>query len=69
MHATDSDEGINAIVSYFIPLGIPFDIDNETGEITSNRPLDYETQKVSKYDKNQNSVSTSDIWNSLRRLI
>lgn len=46
VHATDADEGINALVSYFIPSDLPFDIDNETGEITTNRPLDYETQKV-----------------------
>lgn len=50
VHATDADEGINALVNYFIPSGIPFDIDNETGEITTNRPLDYETQKVSIID-------------------
>lgn len=46
VHATDADEGINAMVTYFIPMGLPFDIDNETGEIITNRPLDYETQKV-----------------------
>ncbi|CAH1113662.1 unnamed protein product [Psylliodes chrysocephalus] len=43
--ATDADEGANAKVTYFIPTDLPFDIDNETGEITTNRPLDYEKQK------------------------
>ncbi|XP_050294063.1 cadherin-99C isoform X2 [Anthonomus grandis grandis] len=43
--AVDADEGINAKITYFIPSGFPFDIDNETGEIRTNRPLDYETQK------------------------
>ncbi|KAH1012859.1 hypothetical protein HUJ05_011939 [Dendroctonus ponderosae] len=43
--ATDADEGINAQVTYLIPSGLPFDIDNETGEIRTNRPLDYESQK------------------------
>ncbi|CAH0553168.1 unnamed protein product [Brassicogethes aeneus] len=45
VQAKDADEGINALVSYFIPSDLPFNIDNETGEITTNRPLDYETQK------------------------
>lgn len=47
VHADDADEGINARVTYLIPADLPFDIDNETGEITTNRPLDYESQKVS----------------------
>lgn len=46
VQATDSDEGINAVISYYMPMGMPFDVDNETGEITTNQPLDYETQKV-----------------------
>ncbi|XP_056636781.1 cadherin-99C [Diorhabda sublineata] len=45
VRATDADEGANAKVTYFIPNDLPFDIDNETGEITTNRPLDYENQK------------------------
>lgn len=45
--ATDADEGINALVTYMIPSELPFNIDNETGEIITNRALDYETQKVS----------------------
>lgn len=47
VRATDADEGINALITYSIPSEIPFDIDKETGEISTNRPLDYETQKVS----------------------
>ncbi|XP_030756707.1 cadherin-99C [Sitophilus oryzae] len=43
--AVDADEGINARITYSIPTGLPFNIDNETGEIRTNRPLDYETQK------------------------
>ncbi|XP_066251478.1 cadherin-99C isoform X2 [Euwallacea similis] len=43
--AVDADEGINAFVTYFIPNNLPFSIDNETGEIRTNRPLDYEKQK------------------------
>ncbi|XP_044262144.1 cadherin-99C [Tribolium madens] len=43
--AIDADEGINALVTYSIPSGMPFDVDNETGEIRTNRALDYETQK------------------------
>lgn len=45
VRATDADEGVNAKVTYFIPNELPFDIDNETGEISTNRPLDYENQK------------------------
>ena len=44
--ATDADEGINAVVTYMIPADLPFDVDNQTGEITTKRALDYETQKV-----------------------
>lgn len=46
VHATDADEGVNAIVGYSIPSDLPFHIDNETGEITTTRALDYETQQV-----------------------
>lgn len=45
VHAIDADEGVNALVSYFIPTDLPFSIDNETGEIRTIKPLDYETQK------------------------
>lgn len=44
--AVDADEGINAMVTYFIPNNLPFIIDNETGEITTETALDYEKQKV-----------------------
>ncbi|XP_018318616.1 cadherin-99C [Agrilus planipennis] len=43
--ATDADEGINALVTYSIPANLPFDIDSETGEITTNRALDYEKRQ------------------------
>ncbi|KAL1505298.1 hypothetical protein ABEB36_004893 [Hypothenemus hampei] len=42
--AVDADEGRNGLVSYTIPSELPFSIDNETGEIRTNRPLDYESQ-------------------------
>ncbi|KRT82261.1 Cadherin, partial [Oryctes borbonicus] len=34
VHATDADEGVNALVTYMIPSDLPFHVDNETGEIT-----------------------------------
>nr|CAI5831259.1 unnamed protein product [Callosobruchus analis] len=43
--AIDADEGVNAKVSYVIPEYLPFDVDSETGEITTNSMLDYEKQK------------------------
>lgn len=53
VHATDADEGMNALISYSIPMDLPFTIDEETGEILTIRALDYETQKVScKFPKN-----------------
>nr|XP_022907030.1 cadherin-99C-like [Onthophagus taurus] len=45
VEAVDADEGINAIVSYMIPTDLPFNIDNQTGEITTNKALDFETTK------------------------
>ncbi|VVC88252.1 unnamed protein product [Leptidea sinapis] len=45
VHATDIDEGINAIVSYSIPSNVPFMIDNATGMITTSTELDYEDTK------------------------
>lgn len=44
--AIDADEGINSLVTYSIPSDLPFNIDNETGEITTTKKLDYEEQKV-----------------------
>lgn len=46
VHATDADEGMNAVISYSIPFDLPFSIDEETGEIITIRALDYETQRV-----------------------
>ncbi|CAG9858014.1 unnamed protein product [Phyllotreta striolata] len=43
--AVDADEGVNAKVTYSIPGDLPFDIDTTTGEISTNRPLDYEKQQ------------------------
>uniref|UniRef100_A0A2A4J1V5 Cadherin domain-containing protein n=1 Tax=Heliothis virescens TaxID=7102 RepID=A0A2A4J1V5_HELVI len=45
VHATDIDDGMNAVVSYSIPTHLPFSIDNGTGMITTNTKLDYETTK------------------------
>lgn len=46
VRANDADEGINAIITYSIPSDLPFTIDEDTGEIFTNKALDYETQKV-----------------------
>ncbi|CAK1544137.1 unnamed protein product [Leptosia nina] len=45
VHATDIDEGVNALVSYSVPNNVPFAIDNTTGLITTNTQLDYEETK------------------------
>ncbi|XP_028178475.1 cadherin-99C, partial [Ostrinia furnacalis] len=45
VHATDIDEGVNALVSYSIPPHLPFSIDNATGLISTNTKLDYEQTK------------------------
>lgn len=45
VHATDADEGINALISYSIPHDVPFKINMQTGEIVTKMSLDYETQK------------------------
>lgn len=45
VHATDSDEGANAKISYSIPLHLPFSIDNSSGMITTKNELDYEQTK------------------------
>lgn len=47
VHATDADEGINALVTYSIPNNVPFIINPESGEIMTKIALDYETQRVS----------------------
>ncbi|KAI5636358.1 cadherin domain-containing protein [Phthorimaea operculella] len=45
VHATDADEGVNAMVTYSIPPQLPFSIDNTSGLISTSRALDYETTK------------------------
>lgn len=45
VHATDLDEGVNAMISYSIPSHLPFSIDNNTGMLTTNTELDYEDVK------------------------
>ncbi|XP_049870915.1 cadherin-99C isoform X2 [Pectinophora gossypiella] len=45
VHASDADEGVNAMVSYSIPNHLPFVIDNGTGMISTNTKLDYEQTK------------------------
>lgn len=49
VHATDADEGINAVVTYTIPEDVPFQIDTTTGEIKTKTKLDYETQTEYKF--------------------
>ncbi|XP_013173733.1 PREDICTED: protocadherin-15 [Papilio xuthus] len=45
VHATDDDEGVNALLSYSLPANLPFAIDNATGMITTLSELDYEDIK------------------------
>ncbi|XP_045496430.1 cadherin-99C [Colias croceus] len=45
VHATDIDEGVNALVSYTMPTNLPFSIDNATGLISTSTQLDYEDTK------------------------
>lgn len=47
VHAEDSDEGINAQVTYFVPDDIPFTVDPETGNVLTKVALDYEQNHVS----------------------
>lgn len=46
VHATDLDEGVNAMITYSIPSHLPFAIDNSTGVISTVTELDYEDTKV-----------------------
>jgi Cadherin domain. len=46
VHATDADEGQNAVVYYSVPEDIPFVVDANTGDIRTNKALDYEKQQV-----------------------
>ncbi|KAG6457226.1 hypothetical protein O3G_MSEX010182, partial [Manduca sexta] len=45
VHATDADEGVNAMITYSIPTHLPFSIDNSTGMISTLTKLDYEQTK------------------------
>lgn len=49
VHANDDDEGINSVVSYFLPEDIPFKINESSGEIRTKSKLDYETQSSYKF--------------------
>lgn len=49
VHAHDADEGINALVSYFLPDDVPFTINTSNGEIHTKGALDYETQSNYKF--------------------
>uniref|UniRef100_A0A8D8MA25 Protocadherin-15 n=2 Tax=Cacopsylla melanoneura TaxID=428564 RepID=A0A8D8MA25_9HEMI len=45
VYATDADEGQNAVVYYSLPEDIPFVVDANTGDIRTNKALDYEKQQ------------------------
>ncbi|KAG4067292.1 hypothetical protein HA402_000283 [Bradysia odoriphaga] len=49
VHATDADDGVNAEITYSIPVDIPFKIDGRSGEIRTKTQLDYETQTEYKF--------------------
>ncbi|KAK6626827.1 hypothetical protein RUM44_009304 [Polyplax serrata] len=49
VRAIDSDEGINAMVTYSLPKDIPFVINETTGVIKTAVALDYENQKEHKF--------------------
>lgn len=49
VHAHDADEGINALVTYFLPEDVPFTINATTGEIRTKVKLDYETKSNYKF--------------------
>lgn len=49
VHAHDADEGINALVSYFLPDDVPFTINTSNGEIHTKGALDFETQSNYKF--------------------
>lgn len=49
VHAHDADEGINALVSYFLPEDVPFKINQTSGEIRTKGKLDYETKSSYKF--------------------
>lgn len=49
VHATDADEGVNAEITYSLPVDVPFKIDQSSGEIRTKIELDYETQTEYKF--------------------
>lgn len=49
VHASDSDEGVNAAVTYTLPEDVPFRINSKSGEIRTKIKLDYETKKEYKF--------------------
>lgn len=49
VHAHDADDGINALVSYYLPEDVPFKINQSSGEIRTKIKLDYETKSMYKF--------------------
>ena len=49
VHAKDGDQDHNGIVTYSIAQDSLFTIDDQTGEIRSKQPLDYERDQVIKW--------------------
>lgn len=49
VHAHDTDEGVNALVSYYLPEVVPFRINSTTGEIRTKIKLDFETKSNYKF--------------------
>lgn len=49
VHAHDADDGINAVVSYYLPEDVPFRINSTTGEIRTKVKLDYEMKSNYKF--------------------
>lgn len=68
VHATDADEGVNALVTYMIPTDLPFHVDNETGEITTKTALDYEKQKVKTLQCKKQKTFYTICFNHFRRI-
>lgn len=49
VHANDADEGINAIISYYLPEDVPFKINRTSGEIRTKIKLNYESKTMYKF--------------------
>lgn len=49
VHAHDADEGINALVSYYLPEDVPLKINASNGEIRTKVKLDFETKSLYKF--------------------